>query len=207
MPDRTTRAQHRTLIASGTVALAVLLATVGCANRPGGAIDGEPPLPPDSEPAAQVDCRSEGSWWFEMEETPDPSIPVPGRIPEGFAPSAALLCSVEEMSFVDLDPVEEGGSEAEVEGPMIEVQRHEGDFGPLLAALAEPDDPIPADLFCTADMELVPPLWLEGTDGRVVPVHYPRDACGKTKPAVRDALEQLEVTEVTRWVRPDAKAE
>ena len=79
----------------------------------------------------------------------------------------------------------------------MKVERFEGDLGPLVTALAEPDDPVPTDQMCTADMELVAPLWLEDADGRLIPVHYPRDACGKTKQAVHDALAGLEVTSVS----------
>jgi hypothetical protein len=82
------------------------------------------------------------------------------------------------------------------------VERLEGDLADLLAALATPDDPVPTDVMCTADMEIVPALWLEDSAGRVVPVHYPRDVCGKTKPAVHDALDGLEVTAVEPWSAP-----
>jgi hypothetical protein len=41
----------------------------------------------------------------------------------------------------------------------------------------------------------VPPLWLADAAGRAVHVSYPRNACGKTKPATRDALEALTLTE------------
>jgi hypothetical protein len=78
------------------------------------------------------------------------------------------------------------------------VERFEGDLGPLLDALAEADDVRPNELNCLADMELVPALWLEARAGGFVPVHYPRDACGKTKPAVLDALSSLHVASVER---------
>ncbi len=119
--------------------------------------------------------------------TPDPSIPVPGRVPDGFEASAALRCD-----WLEFGAIDESGR------AVAEVQRFEGDLAPLLAALAEPDDPVPSDLACTADLELVPPLWLESVDGGLIAVHYPRDACGKTKPAVHDALDALEVTSVSR---------
>ena len=152
-----------------------------------------------AEPVAEIDCRTEGTWMLpDAPATPDPSIPVPGRVPDGFEPVAALRCT-------PLVPGAEG-IEGEAEAPVDDtdptavvarVERFEGDLDPLVTALAEPDDPVPTDQVCTADLELVAPLWLEDADGRLIPVHYPRDACGKTKPAVHDALAGLEVTSVS----------
>lgn len=143
---------------------------------------------PDAEPVTAIDCRSEPSSapWFGS-TTPDPSIPVPGRVPDGFEASAALRCTIIHVDDVDGPP--------EV---VAEVERLEGDLAPLLDALAEPDDAAPPNLACTADLEIVPALWLEGRDGMVIPVHYPRDACGKTKEGTRDALASLHVTSVER---------
>ena len=113
--------------------------------------------------------------------TPDPSIPVPGSVPDGFEAAAALRCDL----LLPTEP--QPGMEV-----VAQVERLEGDLAPLLDALGEPDDPVPTDLACTADQELVAPLWLEGADGTLIPVHWPRDACGKTKPAAHDALDELE---------------
>lgn len=175
---------HGSSVATALVTGLLLVSAVsGCAQRvaPG----------PDAEPLAAIDCRSEPSSapWFGT-TTPDPSIPVPGRVPDGFEASAALRCT---MIHVDDQPAF-----------VAEVERFEGDLEPLLDALAEPDDAAPPNLACTADMEMVPALWLEGRDGMVIPVHYPRDACGKTKAGVRDALASLHVTaiEQRRWAAP-----
>ncbi|MRG58859.1 hypothetical protein GE115_03085 [Agromyces sp. CFH 90414] len=175
--------------AARTSALGVLaaIALAGCAS-----LFPASPAPdgPDAVPTTAIDCRTEGTWMLpEESETPDPSIPEPGRVPEGFEPVAALRCSFESGPSTE-DDATEGG-------PVIQVERFEGDLAPLLAALAEPDDAVPADIACTADMELVPPLWLEASDGSLIPVHYPRDACGKTKAGVHDALAGLEVVAVT----------
>ena len=177
-------------------AIGLALGASGCAGSgpPGGA------APPVADAPIQdaVDCRSEPSsgMMLDASATPDPSIPVPGRVPAGFEASAALLCVVDwiPMEGADLAPTEEGELEL-----TAQVERLEGDLTELLAALAEPDDPAPTNVMCTADLEIVPALWLEDSAGRVMPVHYPRNVCGKTKPAVRDALDGLEVTSVEPW--------
>jgi hypothetical protein len=121
--------------------------------------------------------------------TADPAIPAPGRVPEGFEASAAIRCSID---FGELARV---GEATEV---LWKIERFEGDLGPLLDALAASDDVPPEGLMCTADMEMVPALWLQARTGGFIPVHYPRDGCGKTKPAVRDALDGLQVTMIER---------
>lgn len=176
--------RHPLGLAVGTaVAGLMLLAASGCATNPPAPGDDGPPV---AEPVAAIDCRTEGTWMLpDAPPTPAPSIPVPGRVPDGFQAEAALRCDI-------TGPID--SAEAEV---VAQVERLEGDLAPLLAALDEPDDPVPPDIVCTADLELVPPLWLEGADGAMIPVHYPRDACGKTKPAVHEALAGLDVVSVT----------
>jgi len=180
----TTRRRHPLVLAVGTaVAGLILLAASGCVTN---LLAPRPDGPPVAEPSAAIDCRTEGTWMLpDASPTPGPAIPVPGRVPDGFQAEAALRCDV-------TGPI--GSAEAEV---VARVERLEGDLAPLLAALDEPDDPVPSDVVCTADLELVPPLWLEGADGVLIPVHYPRDACGKTKPAVHEALAGLDVVSVT----------
>ena len=187
-------------VAAGLAGL-IALAASGCASNapsgPSGPAAPVEPTVPIAEPVAEIDCRTEGTWMLpDAPATPDPSIPVPGRVPDGFEPVAALRCT----------PLVPGAEGVEAEAPVDDtdptavvarVERFEGDLDPLVTALAEPDDPVPTDQVCTADLELVAPLWLEDADGQLIPVHYPRDACGKTKPAVHDALAGLEVTSVS----------
>lgn len=170
------------------------LALAGCADSRQPSREVAPR--PEARPVSAVDCRSEPSSVPQPADgaaTPDPEIPTPGRVPAGFEASAALLCT--NLGF---------GGVAGTRRLTAEVVRLEGDLAPLLDALAQADDPVPVDLLCTADFELVPALWLEGGDGTVIPVHYPRNACGKTKQAVRDALEDLETTDVSRLDWPAA---
>jgi hypothetical protein len=187
-------------VAAGLAGL-IALAVSGCASNapnapsePAATVD---PTVPIAEPVAEIDCRTEGTWMLpDALATADPSIPVPGRVPDGFEPAAALRCT-------PLVPGAEGfeasapADDPEPSAVVVRVERFEGDLGPLITALAEPDDPVPTDQMCTADLELVAPLWLEDADGQLIPVHYPRDACGKTKAAVHDALAGLEVTSVS----------
>ena len=192
MPTRSSLDARRSVASATRRSAAVIVALLalgvaGCASNP--------ETPPVAAPQTTVDCRTEGSWMLpDALPTPDPSIPVPGRVPDDFEASAALRCD-----WVEFGTVEESG------GPVAEIRRFEGDLTPLLAALAEPDDPVPTDVVCTADMELVAPLWLESVDGSLIAVHYPRDACGKTKPAVHEALDALEVTSVSEWTPPPSR--
>ena len=189
----------------------IALAVSGCASNgpsgpsgPSGPAATVDPTVPVAEPVAEIDCRTEGTWMLpDAPATPDPSIPVPGRVPDDFEPVAALRCT---PLVPGAEGIAEGIDGVEAEAPVDDtdptavvarVERFEGDLDPLVTALAEPDDPVPTDQVCTADLELVAPLWLEDADGRLIPVHYPRDACGKTKPAVHDALAGLEVTSVS----------
>jgi len=180
------------LVAGGAVVTALALG--GCAKALPAA-----PIAPDAQVSGAVDCRTEGTWWGpDVPETPDTAMPVPGRVPAGFGPVAVLRCVLDlSPGLVDEGTSEAGASEPGAPEPVMRVQRFEGDLDPLLGALEEADDPVPPDIMCTADMELVPPLWLEDADGAVIPVHYPRDACGKTKPAVRDAVERLDLVATT----------
>lgn len=182
-----------------TASFVAVFAVAGCAQHAPPGREAEPRQRVDwAEPRQRVDCRSEPTSLPPIPEatTPDPAIPQPGRVPPGFEASAALRCTVE---FGE-PPASDGEA-----GFSWRIERFEGDLAPLLAALAAPDDGAPLHQACTADMELVPPLWLEGRGGDVIPVHYPRDSCGKTKPAVRDALEALEITEVERRESTDGR--
>jgi len=118
--------------------------------------------------------------------TPDPDhpyAPKPGRVPHDFTPAMAVRCDV----MTDL---------GDAPGLRVTAVTFAGDLAPLLAALAEPDDD-DSNVACTADLELVPPLWLVDAAGRAINAHYPVNACKKTKPGVRDALDTLPVVDST----------
>ncbi|MGO4692188.1 hypothetical protein [Glaciibacter sp. 2TAF33] len=188
--------------AVGMALIVVVLS--GCANLPGG------PGGRDTwnEPAAIVDgydCLAPnlGGWLVEPEVQGDgapaesgeaagpahPDAPPVGRVPEGFEPVAAIRCNLM-GSIEDADGIWSGTT----------ADTLTGDLGPLLAALDQPDDAAWLGP-CTADMELVPPLWLVDATGRAIHVHYPVTGCGKTKPAAREALAGLTTSETTTFKR------
>jgi len=132
-------------------------------------------------------------WAFppDSTSTPDPEhpyAPKAGWVPEGFTPTTAVRCDVIADSG---DP----------QGFSITAVTFGGDLTPLLAALAEPDDDYDANVACTADLEIVPPLWLVDEAGQAINARYPVDVCGKTKPGVRDALAELTVQDTTTLKR------
>lgn len=168
MTHTATRPAPRTAWAAAAVlAAATLLA--GCAGeRPPAAV----PLEPGSMQTA-VDCAAE----------PDAGW---GGIPADFEVVAVYVC--DPVMQLELPTPMEG------EDPVPEVssdpQRLEGDFTPVLRAFEEPSDP-PWPGPCTADMVIVPDVWLVDADGRAIRPAYPATGCGKPKPGVEEALALL----------------
>jgi hypothetical protein len=168
------------------VPLSVLLS--GCAGVPGG----NGPNVDGAEIVQGYDCLAPNlaDWSVALgpSTAPDPQhpdAPEAGRVPTSFTPTTVVRCDLG-ATIEDAQGLWSGVTEVTLTG----------DFAPLLAALAEPDDgtwPGP----CTADMELVPPLWLVSADGDALNAYYPRDRCGKTKPGVHEALADLTVQETT----------
>jgi hypothetical protein len=182
-------------------ALAVAAASIGllisgCAGLPGGAatpragngpaeiVDGYDCLAPNLDggvlPPEFPGTRAPGE---PVTEPPHGEAPPAGRVPDGFEPVVAVRCNL--MASLE---------DAEGRWSAVTAETLAGDLGPLLKALDQPDD----DKWlgpCTADMELVPPLWLADATGRAIRVHYPVTGCGKTKPAVREALADLTLVE------------
>ncbi|MHA7262469.1 hypothetical protein ACX80W_04590 [Arthrobacter sp. TMN-37] len=175
-----------TQVLLSVVFLSVLLS--GC----GGAPDGNAQSVDAAEIVDGYDCLAPnlGGWTVPPDPTHPPGsqhqdAPDPGRVPAGFVPTTAVRC--DQMGSVD---------DAEGQWSAVTAVTLTGDLAPLLAALAEPDDGIGPGP-CTADMELVSPLWLVDAAGRAVHAHYPRDRCAKTKPGVHQALAGLSVRETT----------
>ncbi len=178
-PRDTFSASGRVLL--GVVAVSMLLS--GCARVP---TDGA--RTPEAVVVDHYDCLAPnlGGW----DPPPDPAgspeaqrpdAPTPGRVPAGFSPIAAVRC--DRTATIE---------DAEGQWSGVTAVTLTGDLTPLLEALAEPDDGV-APGPCTADMEVIPPLWLVDATGRAILVHYPRNECAKTKPVVHDALAGLAV--------------
>ncbi|WP_133160284.1 hypothetical protein [Cryobacterium zongtaii] len=166
--------------------MSVLLS--GCAGAPGGNAQAVGP----ARIVEGYDCLAPNlaGWALppDSTSTPDPQhpdAPEAGRVPAGFTPVKVVRCELM-ASIEDAEGRWSGVTEATLTG----------DLAPLLAALSEPDDEKWLGP-CTADMELVPPLWLVDATGAAIHAHYPRDGCAKTKPAARDALAGLTVRETT----------
>ncbi|MEC5199823.1 hypothetical protein RCH21_002062 [Arthrobacter sp. PL16] len=170
----------------GAVTLSMLLS--GCAGAPGSDTS--------STEAAEVvesyDCLAPnlGEWAQPPDEMSSPNpqhlnAPDAGRVPVGFTPAVAVRC--DQMGSID---------DAEGRWSGVTAVTLTGDLKPLLAALAEPNDAIEGGP-CTADMEIVSPLWLVDATGQAILAHYPRNKCAKTKPAVHDALAELSVEKTT----------
>ncbi len=190
------RALHPTnrFLALIQVLLAVVLLSVllsGC-----GAPCGDAQPVDAAESVDGYDCLAPnlGGWADPPDPTTTPGPQHPdaleaGRVPAGFTPTTAVRC--DQMASVD---------DAEGRWSAVAAVTLTGDMAPLLAALAEPDDGIGPGP-CTADMELVSPLWLVDAAGQAVHAHYPRDRCAKTKPGVHKALAGLSVRDTTTLKR------
>ncbi|EMY32701.1 hypothetical protein D477_018751 [Arthrobacter crystallopoietes BAB-32] len=141
--------------------------------------------PPPAEVVAAHDCRLSPAVLMEgAEPTPLPG-PEAGSVPAGFAPVAAVRCSA------SLETVED----AEGRWSAVREDRLTGDFDSLITALSQSSDEAGKNQLCTADLELVPELWLLDGQGRAIRAAWPRDACLKTKPGVHEALAGLAVTD------------
>ncbi|TFD61660.1 hypothetical protein E3T39_06385 [Cryobacterium suzukii] len=178
---------------AGAATLALLLS--GCAGLPGYPAATGTPV---AQLVTDVDCQAPNlnfNWMVFPEGTSTqtdltathPDAPEPGRVPADFEPVSAYLCTF--YGSVDDD---QGRWAA------VTVETRNGDFGPLLSALAEPSDQAGLNQACTADMELVPELWLENATGDAMRAAWPRTACGKTKRATSTALDQLELTDTVK---------
>ena len=181
---RTVRVSAHGAVLLGAATVCALLS--GCTGAP----DGGAREVADARIVDGYDCLAPNliDWALprESRSTADPEhpyAPKPGRVPDGFTPSTAVRCDV----TADI---------GDGQGFSVTAVTFVGNFAPLLAALAEPDDDN-SNVACTENLELVPPLWLVDAAGSAIHAHYPEDACGKTKPGVRDALAELTVQEST----------
>ncbi|GGH49349.1 hypothetical protein [Microbacterium album] len=153
---------------SAIVVAALALALAACAT---------PPEPrPQAVPVPAVECGDGFS--------PPEGLPTPGGVPAEFSAVAAYRCDA--LRHFD----DEHGSWS-----ATARDRLEGDLGPLLEALAEPDDPRWPGA-CPAMQVIVPELWLIDASGDAIRVAYPSDGCRQPRTArVEAALAGLDVVE------------
>ncbi|RJT85224.1 hypothetical protein D6T64_20115 [Cryobacterium melibiosiphilum] len=171
-------------------AFAAVLLLSGCAGQagPGDSRDAAP-----AEVVAGVDCQApnlnQGMPVYPSAPEPAtdapvrPDAPAAGDVPAGFDPVTLYRCT-----FMDTVEDEQGLWSA------VTVETLTGDFTRLVTALAEPDDEPVFNQACTADMELVPDLWLENAAGEAMRVAWPVTVCGKTKPATHAVVDSFMVT-------------
>ncbi len=164
--------QPKMIIAAALAMLALIPILAGC-----GIIPGVGPDPrTDAEPVASVTCP----------ETYADGYAQAGLVPSEFQPVAVLRCDPY-ASREDSDGVWSGAL----------LERLEGDLENVLAALAQPSDPLSIGA-CPAIGYLLPEMWVEGTDGTVVRIAVPTDGCGAPKNVGLDAaLSTLTVTQET----------
>ena len=195
----TTPAFRHAPSASLALGLLLTLTLCGCGLFPGGSGTYTPEAAVIQE---NVDCPGSTLGWLpepasppasDVSGAPSEEVVLAGSVPEGFVPVQVIRCSI-----VVKDPT---GDFTQV----LQEEPLEGDYSDLLAALAKPSDKGGSGP-CTADMEIIPPLWMVDAQGRAIQVTWPLDACGKTrgKPDTSKALAKLSVGQVIEHQRPSS---
>ncbi|MGW6172100.1 hypothetical protein ACWF5H_01285 [Arthrobacter sp. NPDC055138] len=169
---------------AGAAALTLGVLTA-CGQLPGD--DGQAQREP-AELVDAIDCTAAGRA-VEQGEPGVAPLPAAGGVPEGFVAVEAIRCDAFMLATLE---DEEGLWSAVTE------ERLAGDLIALVDALAQPSDQPRANQACTADMELVPDLWLVDVEGQAMRAAWPTNSCGKTKPGVREVLGGMEVVESTQ---------
>ncbi|ALE05376.1 hypothetical protein AL755_07625 [Arthrobacter sp. ERGS1:01] len=178
----------------GTAALS------GCSNVPqAGPAQGPVStyLPAPAGILTAVDCMTTAHW-YDVNGLADSSAASMGSIPAGFVPVSAVEC----MAFGN------NVTDSTGEWRTITQRQFSGDLGPLVKALNGASDKADGDYICTADLEIIPDLWLVNSAGKAVHVQWPQTACHKSKPGTKEtlALLTLEKTTVLKAVRQQPPA-
>lgn len=176
--------RHRPGLVAITVTLMAVLALClgGCTVITGGVTHYTP------APAAlqeKADCLATSYWNEPLMTAPPDVADKMGSVPQGFVPVDVVECSPGRRMFRQVS--------TEPAWASILEQHFSGDYGPLLAALAEQSERQNGGN-CVAMAETIPDLWLVNAAGRAAHVEWPHDACNFSKPGVRKALEALKVT-------------
>ena len=163
--------------------MAVLVLCLGGCTAITGRVTHYTPSP--AAPQGRADCLAT-SYWNEPLMTAPPGVAATmGSVPQGFVPVDVVECSPGQRIFRQ--------ASTEPAWASILEQHLSGDYGPLLAALAEQSERQDGGA-CVAMAETIPDLWLVDATGKAVHIEWPHDACGFTKPGVRQALAALTVT-------------
>lgn len=179
---RTTPVPRRALPTRLALAACLALCLAGCSAVTGRTTHYTP------APAAlqeNADCLATSYWNEPLVTAPPEVADKMGSVPQGFVPVDAVECSPGQRIFRQVG--------TEPAWASILEQHLSGDYGPLLAALAEQSERQDGGS-CIAMAETIPDLWLVDSAGKAVHIVWPHDACGFTKPGVRQALAALKVT-------------
>lgn len=190
----TTPATRRALFAPLTLGCAALM-LAGCSLFPGGVTHYVP------EPAVVLqgyDCQVAAPG-VSAADLADPASFATGSVPEGFVTAGVVRCRWDfavPSGPSPTDPASPSSSATAPPGYVVVEEHLGGNFGPLLAALAEPSDRQGGGA-CPAMAEMVPDVWLVNAAGKAVHVQWPLTVCNFTKPGVRDALVDLSLVSTT----------
>ena len=192
---RTTPAFRLPLLAS--VALVSSLALGGCtSNSSGPETTSEAPatfkpgpvtefVPPPAELQKAVACPASTDDLPTNSDMDYPKEPR-GSVPEGFVVEKVFICRT-----ADLESATKPG---------VKQEELQGDFAPLLKALAVPSDRAEGNqAVCNAILEMMPIVWLVNTNGDAVDAALPTTECrqASAKPDTHKAIDALTVANTT----------
>ncbi|WP_146233418.1 hypothetical protein [Arthrobacter psychrolactophilus] len=185
---RTTPAFRLTLLTS--VALASSFALGGCTSagpEPSQTLEAATVtefVPKPAVPQKGIECPASLDDLPSNADTNYPSEPR-GSVPEGFVTEKVFICR---SDMADVDGLTK---------LVIKQEELQGDFAPLLAALAVPSDRAGDDgqLVCNAILETFPILWLVNANGDAIDAALPTTRCRQAsgKPETQQAIDALTV--------------
>ena len=171
------------VLTAGVAVLLVAGSVAGC-----GQLSGNQPRT-DAVLVDAVDCTATQSILDAgTQSTSSTEPPAPGSVPADFLPAEVIRCAA------TLETVEDAAGLWST----VTQEHLAGNMDALVKALAQPSDAPRENEACTADMELVPDLWLLDANGTAMRAAWPTDSCGKTKPGVHEVLAEMDVVESSR---------
>lgn len=130
-----------------------------------------------------IDCPVSLDDFPSNSDTDYPSTPR-GSVPNGFVTEKVFICRP-------------GVSEIPGTPNVIAQEELQGDFAPLLAALAVPSERAEGGFACTSVLEYIPVLWLVNASGEAVDAAWPTTECRQAsgKPDTQKAIDALSVVD------------